>query len=210
MRIWHTRILEGAVAAALLLLPASAGAHSGGVSWSGQTWHVASGTFASGQRNCPSNVHFGGTVTIRVANHCGGAISSTVNRHQGTWSVRFRDTRGGGKYAILLWPANGSRPEVDFAEDKPTDAARALTTGTYHPRPGCTGCIHSSLAGNFTQWHTASVSWTSGGFTLLMDGRAWAHYPGGGYGGQMHVSIHNEAWGSGGSSTLEVASATVR
>lgn len=195
-------------------LPAAAHAHTlqqqhGGTTWSGQSWRVASGTNGAGQRNCPSHVHFGSSLTIQVSGGCGGGVTGSINRHMGSWSVSFHDTTGGGKYAIGLWPANGNRPEVDFAEDKPTDSARRLMTGTYHPKPGCTGCIHVMTTGNFTQQHTAAVHWTSGGFTLTLDGRTWARFPGGGYGGQLHLFIHNEAWGSGGSSTLTVSSVHV-
>ncbi|MGN6378445.1 MAG: hypothetical protein ACTHNU_05795 [Gaiellales bacterium] len=133
----------------------------------------------------------------------------TLNKHLGTWSVTYRMTVGGGKYAILLWPKSGSRPEVDFAEDKPTDTKRTLTTGTYHPLPACKGCIHVKTSGDFTKYHTASVVWTSKGFNLLLDGKQWAHFPGGGYGGQMHVAIQSAPWGSSGSSKLEVSGVSV-
>jgi hypothetical protein len=126
----------------------------------------------------------------------------------GTWSVTFHDTTGGGKYAIGLWPQNGSRPEVDFAEDKPTDSARKLMTGTYHPKPGCTGCVHVKTSGNFTQTHTAAVHWTSSGWALTLDGKTWAHFSGS-YSGKLHLFIHNEAWGSSGSSTLTVSKVSV-
>lgn len=205
-------MLAVAVSLAFAAQPATASpvgaVHRGGTSWDGQTWHVESGVNGAGQANCASHVTFGSVLTIKVAGGCGGTASSTLNRHQGTWSATFRDTTGGGKYVFLLWPANGSRPEVDFAEDKPTDSARVLTTATYHPKPGCTGCIHSKLGGNFTQWHTASVRWDSSGWTVLMDGKPWAHYAGS-YSGQMHVSIHNEPWGSSGSSTLQVSKVSV-
>jgi hypothetical protein len=209
-RLLSVLILAAALpAASAQAQPLATATHHGGVSWSGQTWHVASGTFKSGQRNCPSHVSFGSSLTIKVYGMCGGGVGSTLNRHQGKWSVTFKDTRGAGKYAILLWPENGSRPEVDFAEDKRGDSQRVLTTGTYHPKPGCNSCIHSKISGDFTRFHTASVVWTSKGFTLLMDGKAWAHYPGGWYGGRMHVSIHNEAWGDSGSSTLTVSHVSV-
>lgn len=179
----------------------------GGTSWSGETWRVASGVNGAGQRNCPNHVSFGASLTIKVYSGCGGGVTGSINKHTGTWSVTFRDTTGGGKYAIGLWPQNGSRPEVDFAEDKPTDSARKLMTGTYHPKPGCNSCIHSMVTGNFTQLHTAKVAWTASGWTLTLDGKQWAHY-GGSYGGAMHIFIHNEAWGSSGSSTLEVTKVT--
>lgn len=185
------------------------GSHSSGTSWSGQSWRVASGVNGAGQRNCPSHVSFSGALTIKVYGNCGGGVTGSINRHQGTWSVTFKDTTGGGKYAIGLWPQNGSRPEVDFAEDKPSDSSRTLMTGTYHPKPGCTGCIHVKTSGHFTQTHTATVKWTSGGFALLLDGKQWAKFPGGGYGGNLHVFIHNEAWGSSGSSTLTVSKVSV-
>lgn len=204
-------LVGAAAAVALCAAPASAHVlqHSSGASWSGQSWRVASGTNGAGQRNCASHVHFGSALTIQVSGGCGGGVTGSINKHQGTWSVTFHDSTGGGKYAIGLWPQNGSRPEVDFAEDKPTDSQRKLMTGTYHPKPGCTGCIHVKTSGNFTQTHTATVKWTSSGFALLLDGRQWAKFPGGGYGGKLHIFIHNEAWGSSGSSTLTVSRVTV-
>jgi hypothetical protein len=207
MKTWLSAMAT--VAATVLIGAGSVQAHptaaASSTSWSGQSWRIASGVNGAGQRNCSNHVSFGSSLTIKVYGGCGGGVTGSINKHQGTWSVRFRDTRGGGKYAIGLWPQSGSRPEVDFAEDKPTDSSRSLTTGTFHPKPGCTGCIHSKLSGDFTQWHTASVQWSSSGWTLTMDGKPWAHYSGS-YGGQLHIFIHNEAWGSSGSSTLEVAS----
>jgi hypothetical protein len=201
------------LAVLILALPAVAQARPaavarGGLDWSGQHWHIANGTFASGQKNLASNVQVsGGHVFIHIHNLTGGGIGSSTNKVSGTWTVTFRMSKGAGKYAIGLWPEHGSRPEVDFAEDHRGDPNRTEMTGTYHPGPGCNSCIHSKIAGDFTQWHTAAVVRTSGGFALKLDGKQWAYYKSG-FHGAMHVFIHAEAWGDSGSSTLEVASAT--
>jgi hypothetical protein len=205
MRIWHKCMIA---AMAALMVPATAqampAAHhhgGGGLSWSGQDWHVASGTFASGQSNCPDHVSVnGGSLFIQVANNCGGGVGGSLNTTGGT--------AGAGKYAIGLWPQNGSRPEVDFAEDSRGDSGRNEMTATYHPLPGCTQCIHSRISGDFTQFHTASVTRSGGGFTLSLDGHTWEHYSSS-YGGAMHLFIHNEAWGDSGTSTLEVSNVSV-
>lgn len=203
------KLTIAAIAAAIMLMVTPmAGAHSSGVPWSGQTWRVASGTNGAGQRNCANHVTFGSTVKILVSGLCGGGIGGSLNTTQGSFAVTFSDTRGAGKYAIGLWPENGSRPEVDFAEDKRGDSQRVLMTGTYHPLPGCTKCIHSKVSGDFTQTHTATVQRSSTGFTLLLDGKAWAHYASS-YRGAMHVFIHNEAWGDSGTSTLTINSVAV-
>jgi hypothetical protein len=187
------------------------GGHVKPLSWSGYTWRVHSGTNGSGQCQSPSHVSIvNGHLIETISKGCGGGVSMTLNKHQGTWSVTYRMTVGAGKYAILLWPKSGSRPEVDFAEDRLGDTARKLTSGTYHPLPGCKQCIQVKIAGDFTKYHTASVVWTSKGFNLLLDGNQWAHFPGGGYSGQMHLAIQAAPWGSKGSSTLEVSKVSVR
>ena len=204
-------------AIALLVVPASTAqamriqAHVAPLKWSGYSWRVHRGTNGSGQCQSPSHVSIvGGHLIETISKRCGGGVSMILNKHLGTWSVTYRMTAGGGKYAILLWPRSGSRPEVDFAEDQLGDTARRMTTATYHPRPGCSGCIHAKIAGNFTKYHTASVVWTSKGFSLLLDGKQWTHFPGGGYGGQMHLAIQSAPWGSSGSSKLEVSGVSVR
>jgi hypothetical protein len=194
----------------------SAGAHpasqakSGGLSWSGYSWHLHSGTGALGQQWSPSHVSVvGGHLVIKLSGGVGGGVAMATDKHFGTWTVTYRMSTGGGKYAILLWPQNGNRPEVDFAEDKPTDSQRKLMTATFHPKPGCTNCIHAQASGNFTAWHTVSVKWSATGYALSLDGRVWQHFPSAGYGGASHLSIQTAAWGNNAPSTLEVASVHV-
>jgi hypothetical protein len=131
----------------------------------------------------------GGVLSIAVSGGVGGGVSMpTLNRTYGSYAVRFRMSRGGGKFVILLWPKSGSRPEIDFAEDSPTDSARTGITGTFHPKPGCTGCIQVRTRGDFQVWHTAGLVWRSSGLTLTLDGRVWgriaqtSHVP-------MHLAI---------------------
>jgi hypothetical protein len=180
-----------------------------GIAFSGFQWHVHSGVNKAGQCQSPSHVSVsGGTLIERISGGCGGGVSMAVDKHFGTWTFTYRMTRGGGKYNFLLWPQNGSRPEVDAAEDKPTDSSRSLVTGTYHPKPGCTSCIHVKTTGDFTQWHTLAVKWTSSGFSLIKDGKQWAHFNSS-YGGKMHLAIQSAPWGSNGTSTLYVSKVTM-
>jgi hypothetical protein len=189
----------------IIITTSTSSAHGTSFTWQGETWHVANGTFASGQKNLASNVTLHQNhVYIHIHNKTGGGIGGSLNRSSGTWSVTFRTTKGAGKYAIGLWPQNGSRPEVDFAEDSRGDSNRQWMTGTYHPGPGCKGCIHSKIKGDFTKWHTASVTYGHGGYTLTLDGKAWEHYASS-YHGAMHIFLHAEAWGDPGTSTLEIA-----
>ena len=130
------------IAAMVAAAPAEARVSSGStnhLAWSGYDWRVKSGTGKLGQCWSPSRVAVvGGTLRITSGNGCGGGVGMLLNRTYGTWSVRYRMTAGAGvKYGILLWPASGSRPEVDFAEGSKHDPNRQEVTGTYHPLPAC-------------------------------------------------------------------------
>ena len=169
------------IGAAVTVLMAGAVSGASGstntISFSGYTWHMHDGVGGLCQRWSSSHVHLsGGVLSINVSGGVGGGITMpSVNRTYGTYQVRFRMSRGAGKYVILLWPQSGSRPEIDFAEDKPEDSARSLMTGTWHPKPGCIACIHLKTSGNFAAWHTAGLIWRPTGLTFTLDGRPWAH-----------------------------------
>jgi hypothetical protein len=213
-RVWHRSAI---VAAALILAVAcgSAGAHraasssgsgSNHLTWSGHTWRVKDGTGNLGQRWSASHTSVkNGVLTVVTSGGVGGGVGETTDHTYGTYSIRYRMTAGSGsKYAILLWPANGSRPEIDIAEDSKSDPTRSRVMATWHPKPGCTSCIQMRAPGDFTQWHTATLHWTSGGLTFDVDGHTFGHVSASSH-VPMHLSIQTNAFASGPSTTLQVA-----
>jgi hypothetical protein len=214
MRVWHTCIIAAVVTAfgvacggASGHVAASSTATASKLTWSGHTWRVKNGSGNLGQRWSASHTSIkNGVLTIVTSGGVGGGVGETTDHTYGTYSVRYRMSAGSGsKYAILLWPANGSRPEIDFAEDSKSDSARKTLMATWHPKPGCTACIQMRTPGDFTAWHTATVKWTSGGLAFLVDGHQYgyvsasSHVP-------MHLSIQTNAFARGPSTTLQVAS----
>jgi hypothetical protein len=132
-----------------------------------------------------------------------------MSKTYGTWSARYRMTRGAGvKYAFLLWPQSGSRPEIDFAEGDKHDPQRAEVNATYHPAAACNRCIQLRVAADMTRWHTLAVHWTASGFTFTIDGRQWGHVsahdakP-------SHLAIQTWQFAPGPSTLLEVADVNV-
>lgn len=103
-----------------------------------------------------------------------GGVSNRNRLRQayGKYQVRFRMERGRGiTYAILLWPSDNSwPPEIDFAEDNGDDRGRLWAT--LHQRDGQR--VVRSVAGDFTEWHTAGVEWTPAGLAYEIDGRVWS------------------------------------
>lgn len=180
------------------------------LAWSGYDWRVKSGRGALGQCWSPSRVSTaGGTLKITSGNGCGGGVGMLLNKTYGTWTVRYRMTAGAGvKYGILLWPASGSRPEVDFAEGSKHDPLRQEVTGTYHPLPACNGCIHVQTRADMTQWHTLAVRWTSASYVLTIDGRQWARFDRHNA-KAAHLSIQTWQFAPGPQTVLEVADVAV-
>lgn len=211
MRVWHICMV---VIAAALIGPACASAHPATstasqatrLSWSGHTWRVKDGSGNLGQRWSASHTSIkNGVLTIVTSNRVGGGVGETTDHTYGTYSIRYRMSAGAGsKYAILLWPANSSRPEIDVAEDSKNDPNRQTIMATWHPKPGCTGCIQMRTPGS-TGWHTATVNWTSGGLTFLVDGKAYGHVSASSH-VPMHLSIQTFGFASGPTTTLQVAS----
>jgi len=180
------------------------------ITFDGFTFRVKDGRGNLGQCWSPSRVSTtGGVLRIQSGNGCGGGVGMTQSRTYGNWRVRYRMDAGAGvKYGILLWPASGSRPEIDFAEGSKHDPGRNEVTATYHPAPGCQGCTQWHHAVDMTQWHTLGVQWTPNGFTFTLDGKAWAHI-GAHTSKPHHLSIQTWQFASGPPTTLEVSNVHV-
>lgn len=102
-----------------------------------------------------------------------------ADRIYGEWTVRYRMTRGlGSKYAILLWPEQGMRPEIDFAEDTKSDPTRTVVTATLHPSMNNADSIHHKTTGDFHQFHDLGVRWEPGVLEFTLDGRVWGSIAG--------------------------------
>jgi hypothetical protein len=103
----------------------------------------------------------------------GVATRAPLAQTYGKYEVRFRADMGRGiGYVALLWPAsNQDLPEIDFAEDNGKLRNRLYTT--LHPKDG-TAEQEKSVAGDFTQWHTAGLEWTPGKLVYSLDGKVWA------------------------------------
>jgi hypothetical protein len=94
----------------------------------------------------------------------------------GKWTVRFKsDAVNGFKTAWLLWPDSGQWEdgEIDFPEGE--------LDGTIHAFSHCANvgnpqgnCIYGSSSARFTSWHTASIEWTPGRVTFILDGQVLA------------------------------------
>lgn len=88
----------------------------------------------------------------------------------GRYSVRFRaDASAGYVAALLLWPDSNTWDdgEIDFAEGDVDGGINA-----YHHCPGDAekSCGTANTAARFSDWHVATVEWTSTGVTYLLDG----------------------------------------
>lgn len=177
------------VLVALALLPTTATA-AGGLTWSGYQWHIHNGTGALGQKWSASNVSVSsdGVLHIKVANKIGGGVGMSTNRTYGTYQVRMRMSKGTGKPVVLLWPANGNRPEIDFAEGANPDPQRKDMHATWHPDMTSSHMVHYSLATDYSVWHTFGVVWKSTGIDFTVDGRVWGHSNATSH-VPMHVSI---------------------
>jgi beta-glucanase (GH16 family) len=105
----------------------------------------------------------------------GLSMGRSLNQTYGAWSIRFRMDPGVGiKMCALLWPQVGWPPEIDFAENSSSDAARRLITSTLH-YSSRNMMVHNRHGLNYgTAWHTMGVRWTPHRLSFRMDGRPWA------------------------------------
>ena len=191
-------------ALAVAAVPSTANANT--LNWSGHQWRLKSGTGNLGQHWSPSHVSVnGGTLTIKDSGGVGGGVGEMNSHTYGTYAVTYRwSCSAGNKYAILLWPQNGSRPEIDLAEQEKSDSSQcSKVMATWHPKPGCTACVQMRTTGNFTSWNTIAVNWTSSGLTFLLNGKSFGHVSSTSH-TAMHLSIQTFVYG-GGSSTLQVS-----
>lgn len=90
----------------------------------------------------------------------------------GKWTVRFKsDAIHGFKTAWLLWPDSGlwNDGEIDFPEGD--------LDGTISAFHHCVGanpannCLAVGTQAKFTDWHTASIEWSPGRVTFILDGK---------------------------------------
>lgn len=146
--------------------------------WHGIDWTVYNGAGLLHQVFAADNVRVNrrGRLVVRVDDRAGGGVAMTdQGRTRGTWRVRFRMSAGvGSKYVILLWPDDGPRPEIDFAEGRIMDPARSYTSATVHRtwRDGITTIDSPHM--DFTRWHTAAVRYGRHAFRFYLDGVRWA------------------------------------
>ncbi|MDQ7908234.1 glycoside hydrolase family 16 protein [Phytohabitans sp. ZYX-F-186] len=125
-----------------------------------------------------------------------GGVSNrnAVTQTYGRFDVRFRMDQGTGiAYALLLWPAdNKYPPEIDFAEDNGRD--RRTMYASVHAADGSEP-EGSSVRGDFTQWHTASLEWTPGRLVFGLDGRVWHTITGAQVPSEpMALALQSQAW----------------
>jgi Glycosyl hydrolases family 16 len=171
-------LTSAAVAVSALALTATA--HAGTLlTWSGQSWHFFQSTGKLGQVWSPTmvSVDSAGTLHERIHGNTAGGVGSTAYQTYGTWSADFRITPGAGKFVILLAGHEGTPfNELDIAESSVGDSGRTQITATRHWGVGKANLSQHRIAGDFTQWHTVSVSWTAAHMTVYMDGVRFARY----------------------------------
>jgi hypothetical protein len=148
------------------------------LSFAGQSWHVFKATGRLGQVWDPSQVSVtNGTVNIAIDGNKAGGIGSTHWQTYGTYSADFRITAGAGKGVLLLKGHEGTPyNELDFAETSKGDSGRTHITATRHWGVGKANMSQHRVSGDFTQWHTVKVVWTSAAMTVYMDGTQFAQY----------------------------------
>jgi hypothetical protein len=165
----------------LILAAAVAGVHAApaqakAITFAGHHWRVYTGRGVQNQCYSSSHAFVGPTLHrlhVTTTRRCGGGVAMTMGRVYGQWHVRFRMTRGAAKYAIMLWPDVGTRPEIDFAEDTPGDDARTSTSASVHPHAGAAGMLKRFVSGNFATWHTMGLIWSPSALTFKLDGHVW-------------------------------------
>jgi Glycosyl hydrolases family 16 len=114
----------------------------------------------------------GGIMTMSGdANGNTGGMSWNDNQTYGKWEVRARMPRGDDNYhpVLLLWPADGWPPEVDFAET--TSASNG--ENFYLHYSSSNQQVSASHDMDITQWHNYAVEWVAGRVTGYIDGVKW-------------------------------------
>jgi Glycosyl hydrolases family 16 len=108
----------------------------------------------------------------------GVSMGRSLNQTYGKYRVRFRMTKGRGVgMCMLLWPAHGWPPEVDFAEESSAVGGRRWETSTLHYGRH-NNEIHHRVYANFRNWNTIGVNWRPGKLVYTLDGHAWAQVTG--------------------------------
>jgi Glycosyl hydrolases family 16 len=92
----------------------------------------------------------------------------------GRYSVRFRtDEVPGYKVAWLLWPSSDewSEGEIDF----PEGSLGEEIIGNAHDVTGnpSVNAFSVNTQETMDDWHTATIEWTEGQVTFILDGRSW-------------------------------------
>jgi beta-glucanase (GH16 family) len=119
--------------------------------------------------------------TYRDPRFGGRWVSGGVNNARalkqtyGKYLVRFRADPGRGvAFVLLLWPVRDHwPPEIDFAENGGTRAARDSATATLHYGRQ-DHIVQRTVRADFNRWHVAGVEWTPGKLVYTLDGRRWA------------------------------------
>ncbi|MGB4758731.1 MAG: glycoside hydrolase family 16 protein [Candidatus Saccharimonadales bacterium] len=94
----------------------------------------------------------------------------------GKWTVRFKsEPIHGFKTAWLLWPDSGlwDDGEIDFPEGDLDGTISAFSHCANIGNPS-RNCIYGSTSARYTSWHTASIEWTPGRVTFILDGQTIA------------------------------------
>src|SRR5487761_2282373 len=99
----------------------------------------------------------------------GGLCQCTQAQTYGAYFVRSRMTGPGPTLVLILWPAVGWPPEIDFTE---TYGETTDNMATLH-FTAANEMIHSTITIDMTQWHTWGVVWTPNSVTYTVDGRVW-------------------------------------
>lgn len=140
-------------------------------------WRVYSGV----KFRTPNESVAGGSLWLNIAKADGrwqgAGVALERNFTYGSVFVRFRMQRSSGtKFCILLWPqTNAKPPEIDFAEDSPTDGAkRNMLSATLHVGRD----LKHWIAVNLTQWNTVGVVWRYHFLEYILNGKVWAKISG--------------------------------
>ena len=183
--------------------------------WKGHLWRIYNGTGGLGQEWQLDHVLVDSQdrVVILNANGVAGGIAMlNEDKVYGSWVVRFKMSKGtGSKYAILLWPDSGNRPEIDFAEDTKTDPLRQIVTATLHPDMVPRNMIHRRTKGDFSVFHDLGVTWTKSKLSFTLDGKEWASITDKVPNDPHHLAIQTNHFNPSGPATrLTVANVTIK
>lgn len=88
----------------------------------------------------------------------------------GRYTMRFKsDSLAGYKLASLLWPVSGdwNQGEVDFPEGGLDSTIYAFNHCLNNPAKNCFWATNGT---KFTGWHTATIEWSPGKLSFILDG----------------------------------------